>query len=455
MTKTLHLAKIIVSSEIEPLFNGAILIEENKIIKIGKKEDFGDLTNYSKVIDHGESLICPGFINLHTHLLYSNINKIDGEEGLFPWLEKLVDETSGYSEKELINSVRYGINEAISSGTTFIAENTPNNLSIQELAKTPLKALIGLEVFGSDEAESEKVFTKALEQMSKCHSQLDWESSSTTNATQSLDSHFRGNDTKRIDFTFSPHAPYDVSKPLWEKLMAWSEKNNKPLLTHLEESCEEKKWWQNKSGAGIRFWEKIDKLEPKRKYWKKYNSGIDFLEKNNLLSKKIIATHLCNATKEDLLTLKKHNVKLVHSPRSNSYLNNGTANIKLWDELGFLWGIGTDSLASNESLDLLNEIRFALRTQDIIFQYNIPAKEAFYALTSNAAKIISKDNEIGSLQPGLMADFLIYDIKEKSGCTYKDPYNLIIWELDNKKNLKEVWINGLQVWLAEHLLTKI
>ena len=174
-----------------------------------------------------------------------------------------------------------------------------------------------------------------------------------------------------------------------------------------------------------------------------------------MLDKNLIATHLCNATKEDLLTLQKHNVKLIHSPRSNSYLNNGTANIKLWNELGLLWGIGTDSLASNESLDLLHEIRFALKMQDMFFQYKISAKEAFNALTLNAAKIISKDNEIGSLQPGLMADFLIYDIKEKSGCTYNDPYNLIIWELDNKTNLKEVWINGSKVWIAEHLLTKI
>ena len=68
MTKTLHLAKIIISNE--PIFNGAILTCENKLLQIGKKEDFGDLNNYSKVIDHGESLICPGFINLHTHLLW-------------------------------------------------------------------------------------------------------------------------------------------------------------------------------------------------------------------------------------------------------------------------------------------------------------------------------------------------------------------------------------------------
>jgi len=429
--QTLHLAKIIVSSEIEPIFNGAILVEKNKIIQVGKKEDFGNLENYSKIIDHGESLICPGFINLHAHLLYSKTNKIDGKEGLFPWLEKLVDETSSYSEKELIESIRLGINEVISSGTTFIVENTPSSISADELSKSKLKALVGLEVFGSDDSLSTTVFESNVSILNELQNKF-----------------------KNLDFTFSPHAPYDVSVSLWEKLMTWSKENNKPILTHLEESPEEKNWWKEKSGAGIRFWKKIGKLESKLKYWNNYNSGIDFLAKNNLLNKNLTATHLCNATKEDLLSLQKYNVKLIHSPRSNSYLNNGIANIKLWNELGFLWGIGTDSLASNESLDLLHEIRFALKMQDIFFQYKISAREAFNALTLNAAKIISKDNEVGSLKPALSADFLIYDIKEKSGCTYNDPYNLIIWELDNKKNLKEVWINGLQVWLAKNYITQ-
>lgn len=410
MLKTLHLAKIIITDDKEPIVNGGLLIHDSKIINVGKKEDFGTLQNLQlEIIDHGNALICPGFINLHTHLLYSNLGHIDGKDGLFPWLEKLIDKTSGLTKDDFTSSIKYGIEQALSTGTTFIVENTPNHLSTQELIKSPLKALIGFEIFGSDEEKVDEIFNNALGNLNKlsCHN---------------------------IDFTFSPHAPYDVSKPLWKKLIEWSKNNNKPLLTHLEESPQEKLWWQKKSGPAINFWKKINKLEPKLKYWQKYSSGVDFLNKNQLLSKNIIAAHLSQSTKDDLNTLKKNNVKLIHCPRSNFYLNNGTANIKDWNELNISWGIGTDSIASNNNLDLLEEIRFTIN--------QLSAKDAFLAITKNAARILSMDSKIGSLKTNFCADFLVYEIHNKPDSTYKDPYELIIWDMDNSKNLKEVWING-------------
>ena len=431
--KTLHLSKIIITNDGEPIINGGLLVENSKVVSVGKKEDFGSLENFTgKIIDHKEALICPGFINLHTHLLYSGIKNIDGSYGLFPWLESLIDEISSMEEKDFIKSINHGINQALSYGTTYIVENTPNELSTKILAKSQLKALIGLEVFGSSEKEASEIFLEKL------------------NLLKTLKSNY-----KNLDFTFSPHAPYDVSKPLWEKLISWSEESNLPLLTHLEESREEKTWWQEKSGTGIKFWKKIKKLEPKLKYWKKYNSGIDFLNKNNLLTKNLIAAHLTQATRDDLILLKDKNIKLVHCPRSNDYLNSGIANIKLWNELGFLWGIGTDSIASNKNLDLLEELRFAINQQDLVYNYKIQAKDAFKLITSNTAKIISCDSKLGYLKKGYCSDFLIFNIKDKPGCTYTDPYHLLIWETTNNNDLKEVWINGKKVWIAKQLLHKI
>ncbi len=436
MTQQLHLAKIIITNNETPIINGAILVQDSKIIQVGKKEDFGDLSNSNvEITDHGESLICPGFINLHTHLLYSNVKNTNGSDGLFPWLEELVDNTATFLEKDYIDSVNSGIKSVISSGTTYIVENTPSHLSAKLLSTSPLKATIGLEVFGSDETQADEVFSKAIADLGNLKKELVH--------------------NPQLDFTFSPHAPYDVSIPLWKKLIDWSKEKHKPLLTHLEESPQERLWWKNKSGPAIDFWKKISKLESKVKYWKSYTSGIDFLSKNNLLDSEMIGTHLNQATKEDLLLLKELNIKLIHCSRSNFYLNNGTANLRLWNELGFLWGVGTDSIASNFDLDLLEEIKFALKQQSLIHNYSISAKEAFESMTSKAAKIISKDNEIGYLKSDYNSDFLVFNIKEKSGCTYKDPYHLLVWEANTRDDLKEVWINGEKVWIAEHLLHKI
>ena len=431
MTQTLHLSKIIITNNGESIINGGLLVEDSKIISVGKIENFGDLKNY-KTIDHKNSIICPGFINLHTHLLYSKAEQITGSEGFFPWLEELVSNTKDWQEDDYINSTNFGINQALSTGTTFLVENTPNLLSAQELSKSSLRALIGIEVFGSDEETANEIFQDALEQINKCHS--------------------HGND--RTECTFSPHAPYDVSNPLWKRLIKWSHENNKPILTHLEESPDEKLWWQNKSGKATDFWKSINKLKPKLKYWKKYNSGIDFLNKNNLLNKNIIGTHLCQASKEDLILLKEKNIKLIHCPKSNYYLNNGTANLKFWNEIGLLWGVGTDSIASSKNLDLLEELRFTINQQNVIYNYNLSAKEAFQAITSNAAKIISKNYELGSLKRGYSADFLIYNIKDNSSCPYQDPYSLIIFNVGDRE-LKEVWIKGQHAWIKEQILNRI
>lgn len=431
MSKKLLLAKIIITNDREPIVNGALLLNDSQIIEVGKKEDFGNLKPDLEVIDHGESLICPGLINLHCHLLYSKADQIDGSNGLFPWIKSLIDKTSKWTEKDYINSINYGIDRALSSGTTYIVENTPSHLSASELSKSNLKSMIGIEIFGSEELDAKKIFLEAQENLSTLERQF-----------------------KNIDFTFSPHAPYDVSVQLWKELILWSQKYKKPLLTHLEESPEERLWWEEKSGLAINLWKKINKLEPKLKYWKKYNSGIDFLYKNKLLNENFIATHLSQASKEDLKKLNEHNVKLVHCPRSNFYLNNGTANLQFWNKMSFLWGIGTDSIASNNNIDLLEEIKFAINQQNIVYNYKLSAKDAFKSITSNAARVISKDSELGQIKKGYLADFLVYDLQDKSACTYKDPYDLLIWDINNEKDLKEVWINGKRVWLARKLLHK-
>ncbi len=439
MTIQLHLAKVIMPISSCPIIDGALLVEDSKILKVGRQEDFGDYKdkknkNY-KVVDHKDSLICPGFINLHTHLLYSGLTGLDGTNGLFPWLESLIDFVSSWQEEDYKKSIRYGIKEAIESGTTYIVENTPSDLSIVELGNSPLKALAGIEIFGSDEILAKEIFNFAKENL------------------ESIQNKFQKH--KNLDFTFSPHAPYDVSISLWRELLNWSQKNNKPLLTHLEESPQEKLWWNEKSGPALSFWEKINTLEPKLKNWKKYNSGISFLQKNNLLSENIIAAHLCQASGEELKKLKENNINLVHCPRSNSYLNNGTSNLKLWNDLGLIWGIGTDSIASNYSLDLLSELRYTIKLQEQVFNYKLPTIDAIKAITYNAAKILSKENEIGSLKEGNCADLLVYNIEKQSEYTNNSLYDLLVRDIDNKKDLKEVWINGEIIWQRKHLVDKI
>jgi len=431
VTQILHKAKIITANKDTIIYNGALLTEGSQILQVGKIEDFGT-TFEENISDHGNSLITPGLINLHTHLLYSKLNLIKSEEGLFKWLENLTNASFNMEQNEIEESLLFGINQALSYGTTFVVDNTPSLLSAKLLSKSPLKAVIGLEIFGSDESQAEKIFTKALETLNELEEKYN----------------------SQLSFTFSPHAPYDVSLPLWKLLDTWSRKTKKPLLTHLEEAKDEKKWWQEKSGSAISFWQRINKLEPKLKFWKKYHSGVDFLFKNNLLNNNLIAAHLTNATQNELKLIKEANIKCIHCPRSNFNLNNGTANLKLWKENDLLFGIGTDSAASSENLNLIEEIRFAIEEQKL-YGLTMSNKEAFELITSNAARVLSMEDVIGTLKKNAFADFLIFDLNGIPECTYKDPLDIIIWKLNIVKDLKEVWINGKKTVRVDSILNKI
>ena len=421
MKPKLHCAKIIITNIDEPIINGALLIDDNIIQQVGQIDDFGDLNQYS-VIDHENSLICPGYINLHTHLTYTNASGIDGADGLFPWIKSLLQKTWQWEEGVIRKSIKDGIQELISTGTTYIVENFTDEISVNEISQSPLKCLAGIEVFGSSN-ESE-IFNQYLEIMDSLK-------------------------YKNIEFTFSPHAPYNLSKELWNKLSSWSTQNNKPLLTHLEESANEKLWWQEKRGKLLHLWEETGSLQDRLAKWEKYNSGIDFLHKNNLISNKLIAAHLCEASKEDLEILKGADSCIVHCPRSNQYLNNKIPKISNWEDLGLPWGLGTDSKASNVDLDILSELRFTLEKQKSLYNYEMPARKAFEHITKISAQIIGKQNKIGVLREKSYADFLVYDNIEQLISSNTDPYEHMIFKANNKKDLKEVWVNGNKIFSLE------
>lgn len=330
-------------------------------------------------------IIFPKFINLHGHLSYSGENI--PSQNLFSWLIELV-KTQKFDLKEMIEGAR----EALDLGTGFLVENTPRpKLSIEAMKIAGLKGLVGIEVFGSNPDEAEDIFKKHLEEYLELEKSLP--------------------ESGDIELCFSPHASYDVSPKLWHLIIEWSLKNDKPVLSHIAESREEEIWHQNKDDLRLlemkAFWSHVGVLEKKLKYWKAYSGSVNFLEKNNLLDKaRLILTHLVQASRKDLELLKRPNISLVTCPRSNKYLNTGKANIKLWEELGIVYGIGTDSKASNYDLDLKKEAN----------ELNIEPLKKLELLTTIPAKILGKENEIGSIKlidQKIQGDFQIIKIKDE------------------------------------------
>jgi cytosine/adenosine deaminase-related metal-dependent hydrolase len=398
---------VLIKNSNEILYNAEINLEQDKIV---------GFSSGAPGPKRFKSIVLPGLINMHSHLCFSKI-KLDSQN-LFSWLKDLVKESQ---KPEFLPSeqVSQGIQESLSYGTTFVVENTnyPFETS-RALIDSGIKALMGIEIFGSDPNLAQKIFQEKI---------------------ALLDSLPKD---KNIAYALSPHATYDVSALLWKFCLEWSQKNNRLLLSHISESLAEEKWFSDhdstESKSAKEFWASINSLEAKLYNWKKYKSSFDFLLQNNLLDPNLLLTHGVYLSEQELDLIQQYQIKLVTCPRSNEYLLNDQADIKNWQNKKIQFALGTDSKASNHDLDLREELKHLP---------SLSFKEKFEMITIKAATMLGLDSEIGSLEQFKSADFVVLEILDLNN--YQDLRNIDIFALalDNKKTrVREVFVNGSLVY---------
>jgi cytosine/adenosine deaminase-related metal-dependent hydrolase len=431
MTTQQYTQNVLVKNPQSILKNHEIIIgPDNTHIKALREKN-----NHPNDLDQKGEIIVPGFINLHCHLTYTDIRI--ASQDLFSWLFELLSIDKGFDP---YLSALKGAREALSFGTTFLVENTNNfQASFSALSETGLKGLIGYEIFGSDPALAQERLDLALRDIERVYSEAQ----------------VQGLVNNHIEWSLSPHASYDVSPALWRLCLDLLESDYAGLvssihrmpilLTHLAESEAEEAWFRDKDSplvlAAKRFWTKLNTLEPKLKAWKPYRSSTQYLYEEQMLRASTIRqifTHLVQASEKDLRLLNDLGVKLVSCPRSNEYLRNGKVDIGLWERLGLDYGIGTDSKASNYDLDLRKEVN----------KLTLSNHRKFELLTLKAAEILGKDQEIGSLEEGKAADYVVLELRDPNiDLDVADPFDLI-FDLD-KTSVKKVIVNGKELYVYE------
>jgi 5-methylthioadenosine/S-adenosylhomocysteine deaminase len=414
MTYKQYTHDIVIKNSKEFISNGVI------IHKTGDT-DIAELCSANQI--HTETkplktIAVPGFINLHCHLIHTNI-QLKSQE-LFSWLKELVKHNSNIPQMVELEapkkSALTGAIEALSYGTTFIVDNTDNlSASYQALSTTKLRGLIGLEIFGSDPASATQKFNTAESLLSNFQKELS------------------SDQNNKISFCLSPHACYDVSHELWRLILAYAQKTKSKILSHIAESTAEETWFQDKDSheaqSAREFWASINTLEPKLKNWKAYKSSVDFLKQNALLDSSMLLAHAVHASEEDLLDLIHKNVNLVTCPRSNLYLKNGLPNYQTWEKHKINYGIGTDSKASNYDLDLRKELQ-AIQ--------GLSVERKFELLTSSPAEILAR-KDLGKLEAGGAGDWLVLELINKDiDILSINPYELALDPALTK--VKEVFI---------------
>jgi len=243
-------------------------------------------------------------------------------------------------------------------------------------------------------------------------------------------SHWKGNSL--IVAAIAPHAPYTVSEEHLKAARAFSDRTGAPIVTHISETKREVDDSLKAKGA----------------------SPIDYLARIGFLNNRVIAAHVVWPTEEELGLLKKLGVGVVHNPQSNMKLASGVAPVPEMLKQDLPVGLGTDGAASNNDLNLWEEMDTAAKLHKVISKDPkvVNAKEAFEMATIRGARAIHLEREIGSIEKGKRADLVIVDLDDLNQTPYYNIYSDLVYAT-KAADVRTVIIEGRVVMRDRHLLT--
>lgn len=410
----LYTARYILPQTASPVENGALVVNNGKIVGVGKKSDLVSKFTGAKVNDLGSTALLPGLINAHVHLELTNLGPRTGVAKLsFPfWLLGLVVGTRIRTQRFFNNSLRKGLSMLKRTGTTTVGHiATFIRNPLQLFTEAGIRGVIFLEAIGLKPKESDKIIEGIETQINELQN------------------------NELIIPAISPHAPYSVSEELFRRSSELSINKKIPLSIHIAESMDEIKLFKSNRGKFKKIFYPLlglKKYSPKGRG----KTPVQYLDEIGILGKNISAVHCVHLHEEDIKILSDASVSVIHCPRSNYYLNVGRAPVKQLYETGINLCLATDGLVSNSTLSLWDEARFLKKENSWLDSESI-----MKMMTINPAKALRMEDRIGSLSPGKFADFIAIDITGYQGGNI---YDFLIQNTTEEK-IKGVWVHGTKL----------
>lgn len=366
-----------------PLAGGALLVRQGRIAAVGRLDELRR-GHHVPVVEHPGCAILPGFVNAHTHLELTHFPswRMRAHVEYHPrrfvdWIIQLIKVKRGLTSEEQRASVREGIRMCLESGSTAVGEIVTARPLTALLASSPLAGRLYLELVGHEPDRFRASLREAVDIARSCPN--GW-----------------------LGGGLSPHATYTLGEDNLPLIAEAAGSAGLPLAIHCAESAEETAFIFDSTGQlAEEFypfvkWERY--LAPPRRC-----SSVQLLERAGLLTERTLAIHCVQLTRSDAEILKKRGVSVALCPRSNLHLDVGRAPVALLRKLGIPLALGTDSLASNDSLSLWDELRFTLDA----FPADLSPDDLFPMVTSTGAAALGMGREIGSLEAGKRADFQV------------------------------------------------
>jgi cytosine/adenosine deaminase-related metal-dependent hydrolase len=384
-------ARTVVTMDRAPIENGAVAVSENQIVDVGSFDEL-KTRNAGNTVDLGEQLLLPGLINAHCHLDYTCLRgKIRPQKSFTDWIRAINAQKSQLSPGDYVASIKDGFEEAKKFGTTAIANLTAFPQSIAQI-RPPIRTWWFAELIDVRAPErADELVDAAMDAM---------RSSSECADTSALSKRRHVAALQTPKWGLAPHALFTASSSLFRCCQEIAKREHIPLTTHLAESREEMEMFRDASGPLYEFLKSIGRSMDD--CGNETPLGL-FFGTLDRAAPRWITAHLNELIESDFDLLERLDPKfhIVHCPRSHEYFHHSAFAFDRLSSLGFNICLGTDSLASNESLSLFAEMR--------AFQRNFPQispEEILKMVTVNPARALRCENALGQIQPGFEADLV-------------------------------------------------
>jgi 5-methylthioadenosine/S-adenosylhomocysteine deaminase len=380
---TLLTARWVMPISSPPIEYGAVAIESGVIIAVGPEQELrpklarlGPL----ETLPLGEAAICPGFVNVHTHLELTVMRGFLENLPFFDWIRTLTQtRTNLLTATDLANSAKWGALESIRAGVTTLADTGDSGAAMEALVLGGQRGIVFQEVFGPDIMQAKKSLAGLKKKVEA----------------------LRRMETSLVRVGVSPHAPYTVSSLLLRLVTEYAERDEMPLAMHCAESQAEDDFMRRGLGPFA------ENLRSRGINWTPPGvSSIRYLSDLNVLRIKPLLIHCVRATEEDIGLLTFWGARVAHCPKSNAKFGHGIAPVVQMRRRGVAVGIGTDGVASNNSGDLIEESRFtqllnrASRGDGSV----LTPDEMLEWMTLGGALALGLEADIGTLEVGKDAD---------------------------------------------------
>jgi 5-methylthioadenosine/S-adenosylhomocysteine deaminase len=390
--------------------HGAVLIDGAEIRAVGNREELRQDYPEATFKDLGEVAILPGLVNVHTHLELTLLRGRVEESRFQPWIVQLITlKAELFSADQLLDSARLGCLEAIRSGITTVADTADSLQTVEALREAGLRGIVYQECFGPARDQAAAAIDLLREKLDRHQNHL-------AKAGPAA--------AARLRIGISPHAPYSVSDQLYRFATRLAIENNLDLALHAAESRAEELLLQDGSGEfGDSLRRRGIAFTPPR------CSTMAYLHQLGVLEAAPLLIHGVTIDEADLSLLAGTGARLAHCPKSNAKFGHGVADLHSWQSRGLAVGLGTDSVVSNNSLDLLDEARFCtlLHRAHRATPAWPEAAQILRLLTIDGARALHLADQIGSLEPGKRADLIAIDLSKPQTIPVHDPVTTIIF----------------------------